>query len=131
MTTLQEYHDDNFINGDWVKSLSSTKIEIVDPSTEEVWGAVPASTVEDIDRAVQAAHNAFRGTGWSDIGAPARAEMMIRLADEFEARAERLAMIITSENAWPTMSTKLMNVLSLALLTSSPKLFASLVVLLP
>ena len=98
MTTLEEYHDDNFINGDWVKSLSDKKIEIVDPSTEEIWGAVPASNVEDIDAAVQAASRAFRGTGWSDIGAPARAAMMIRLAEEFEARAERLAMIITSEN---------------------------------
>jgi aldehyde dehydrogenase (NAD+) len=54
MTTLEEYHDDNFINGDWVKSLSDKKIEIVDPSTEEIWGAVPASNVEDIDAAVQA-----------------------------------------------------------------------------
>jgi aldehyde dehydrogenase (NAD+) len=98
MTTLEEYHDDNFINGDWVKSLSNKKIEIVDPSTEEVWGTVPASSVEDIDAAVQAAHRAFSGTGWSDIGAPARAAMMIRLAEEFESRAERLAMIITSEN---------------------------------
>ena len=70
MTTLEEYHDDNFINGDWVKSRSDKKIEIVDPSTEEIWGAVPASNVEDIDAAVQAASRAFRGTGWSDSAGP-------------------------------------------------------------
>lgn len=98
MTTLEEYHDDNFINGEWVKSLSAKRIEIVDPSTEQVWGAVPASSVEDIDAAVQAASRAFQGSGWSNIGAPARAELMVRLAEEFEARAERLAQIITSEN---------------------------------
>ena len=98
MTTLEEYHDDNFINGEWVTSLSDKRIEIVDPSTEEVWGAVPASNADDIDAAVQAASRAFKGSGWSDIGAPARAAMMVRLAEEFEARAERLAMIITSEN---------------------------------
>ena len=98
MTTLEEYHDDNFIDGDWVTSRSSQHIDVVDPSTEAVWGAVPASTIEDIDLAVQAAHRAFHGTGWSDIGAPARAEMMMRLADEFEARSERLAMLVTSEN---------------------------------
>ena len=98
MTTLREYHDDNFIDGEWVTSTSSNRIDIVDPSTEEVWGQVPASSVEDIDAAVNAASRAFRGTGWSDIGAPARAAMMVRLAEEFEARSEELAMLITSEN---------------------------------
>lgn len=98
MTTLSEYHDDNFIGGHWVKSLSSARIDVVDPSTEEVWGQVPASSVEDINAAVEAASRAFRGSGWSDIGAPARAERMIRLAEEFESRAEQLAMLITSEN---------------------------------
>lgn len=98
MTTLREYHDDNFIDGEWVTSTSAERVDIVDPSTEEVWGQVPASSVEDIDAAVNAASRAFRGSGWSDIGAPARAAMMVRLAEEFEARSETLAMLITSEN---------------------------------
>lgn len=98
MTELQMFRDDNFIGGNWVRSISSQRIQVFDPSTEEVWGEVPASSVEDIDAAVQAAHRSFTGSGWSDIGAQARAELMRRLADEFEARSEELALIITSEN---------------------------------
>lgn len=106
MTTLEEYHSDNFIGGEWVTSTSSKRIDVVDPSTEEIWGQVPASSVEDIDAAVQAAHRAFRGSGWSDIGAEARAQLMIRLAEEFEARSERLAMLITSENGTSITETR-------------------------
>jgi aldehyde dehydrogenase (NAD+) len=98
MTELREFHDDNFINGEWVPSRATDRIDVIDPSTEEVWGQVPASTVDDIDDAVNAAWRAFRGSGWSDIGASARAELMIKLADEFEAQSERLAMLVTSEN---------------------------------
>ena len=98
MTELRMYHDDNYIGGQWLSSSSTQRIQVIDPSTEEVWGEVPASSVEDIDAAVRAASRAFSGRGWSDIGADARAELMRKLADEFEARAEQLALIITSEN---------------------------------
>lgn len=106
MTELKMYRDDNFIEGDWVRSASSNRIEIIDPSTEEVWGEVPASNVEDINVAVQAAHRKFTGSGWSDVGAEARAEFMRRLADEFEARSEELALIITSENGTSITETR-------------------------
>ena len=98
MTELGEFHDDNFIDGEWVTSRATARIDVIDPSTEEVWGQVPASTSDDIDDAVNAAWRAFRAPGWSDIGASARGELMMRLADEFEAQAERLALLITSEN---------------------------------
>lgn len=101
MTTLEMYTDDLFIGGEWVKSKSGAYIDVTDPATEELWGRVPAADEADIDAAVQAASRAFRGKGWSDIGAAERAVYMNRLADEFEARAEQLSAIITSENGTP------------------------------
>ena len=101
MTTLEMYTDDLFIGGEWVKSKSGAYIDVTDPATEELWGRVPAADEADIDAAVQAASRAFRGRGWSDIGAAERAVYMNRLADEFEARAEQLSAIITSENGTP------------------------------
>lgn len=98
MTTLEEYHDDNFIDGEWVPSNSADRIDVTDPATEQVWGQAPSSNVVDIDAAVQGASRAFRGSGWSDIGAAGRAVYMLKLADELESRAERMAAIITSEN---------------------------------
>lgn len=106
MTTLEMYTDDLFIGGQWVKSTSGAFIDVTDPATEEVWARVPAADEADIDRAVKAASQAFRGKGWRDIGAQARAEYMKRLADEFEARSEALAQIITSENGTPISETR-------------------------
>jgi aldehyde dehydrogenase (NAD+) len=98
VTTLEEHHDDNFIDSEWVASNSTDRIDVINPATEEVWGQVPSSDFVDIDAAVGAASRAFRGTGWSDIGAAGRAVHMLRLADELETRAERMAALITSEN---------------------------------
>ena len=98
MATLEEYHTDNFIDGAWVASNSTDRIDVINPATEQVWGQVPSSDVVDIDAAVGAASRAFHGSGWSDIGAADRAVHMLRLADELETRAERMAAIITSEN---------------------------------
>ena len=103
MTALEMYTDDLFIGGEWVKSHSGAYIDVTDPATEELWARVPAADEEDINRAVAAASAAFRGTGWSDIGAAGRAEYINRLADEFEARGEQLSAIITSENGTPVM----------------------------
>ncbi|TQO20582.1 acyl-CoA reductase-like NAD-dependent aldehyde dehydrogenase [Rhodoglobus vestalii] len=98
MTTLEEYHSDNFIDGGWVASNSTDHIDVTDPTSEEIWGQVPSSNLVDIDAAVGAASRAFHGSGWSDIGAAGRAVYMVRLADELETRADRMAAIITSEN---------------------------------
>jgi len=98
VATLEEYHTDNFIDGAWVASNSTDRIDVINPATEQVWGQVPSSDVVDIDAAVGAASRAFHGSGWSDIGAADRAVHMLRLADELETRAERMAAIITSEN---------------------------------
>lgn len=104
MTALEMYTDDLFINGQWVKSRSGEFIEVIDPATEEVWAHVPAADAEDIDAAVRAGASAF--PAWSGMGAHARSEIMSRLADEFEARAEKLAHIITSENGTPITETR-------------------------
>ena len=98
MTTLEEYHTDNFIDGAWVASNSTDRIDVINPATEQVWGQVPSSDVADIDAAVGAASRAFHGSGWSDIGAAGRGVHMLRLANELETRSERMAAIITSEN---------------------------------
>jgi aldehyde dehydrogenase (NAD+) len=98
MTTLEEYHTDNFIDGAFVEAHSLERIDVIDPTTEQVWGHVPASDLVDLDAAVGSASRAFHCTGWSNIGAAGRAVFMVKLADELEKRSERMAAIITSEN---------------------------------
>ena len=49
-----------YINGAWVESDSSEKIEVINPANEELVGHVSAGTKSDIDKAVKAANQAFR-----------------------------------------------------------------------
>lgn len=106
MTLAQEHvHDDIFVDGRWQRSQSEAVIEVVNPATEEVWGQVPDADAADVDSAVRAADAAFRGTGWRDIGAHARAAIVLRFADELAARGEQIARVITSENGTPVTET--------------------------
>ena len=49
-----------YINGAWVESDSSERIEVINPANEELVGHVTAGTAADIDKAVQAANEAFK-----------------------------------------------------------------------
>ena len=99
--SLQAYHDDFFIGGQWVQAHSSARINVVNPATEEVWGHVPDADEHDVEAAVSAAHAAFTSGVWSGIGAAKRAEYINRFADELQARGEQMGTTITSENGTP------------------------------
>ena len=52
-----------YIDGQWVDPSSSSVIEVVDPSTEEVCAVISAGSGQDVERAVIAARRAF--ASWS------------------------------------------------------------------
>jgi len=47
--------DSLYIDGAWVSPSGSDTLDVIDSTTEEVFATIPAGTVADIDRAVQAA----------------------------------------------------------------------------
>ncbi len=51
--------DKLYIGGEWVEPAGEGSIDVVNPTTEEVVGRIPAGTAEDADRAVRAARAAF------------------------------------------------------------------------
>jgi len=90
-----------YVGGEWVGTSSTTMVEVVCPSTEEVVARVPDASIEDVDRAVAAARVAFDGGEWR-LATPAdRAEVLRRMADELQARADELASLITLECGAP------------------------------
>ncbi|MFD1505745.1 aldehyde dehydrogenase family protein [Georgenia yuyongxinii] len=94
---------DHFIDGGWVPSTGTARVAVVDPATEEEWGAVPLATGEDVDRAVAAARRAL--PGWAALAPSERAALMRRAADEIERRAQPLAWTNTRENGSPLAET--------------------------
>lgn len=96
---------DMFIDGQWVPAHSAARTEVVDPATEEIWGSVPDADREDVDAAVLAARTAFDAGPWPRLAPAQRAQYLLRIADEIEARALPLSMTNTRENGSPVMET--------------------------
>src|SRR5919202_783852 len=67
------HRDRLYIGGEWVEPHGSGSFEVIDATTEEVMGSVPAGDAEDLDRAVAAARAAF--DGWSQVPAHERAQV--------------------------------------------------------
>jgi phenylacetaldehyde dehydrogenase len=94
-----------FINGEWVEARSGKTIEVIDPATAQVIATVAAGDAADIDLAVKAARKAFESGPWPAMNASARAKLMWKLAEAFEANADEIAALETLNNGMPiTMS---------------------------
>ena len=96
-------HTDLFIGGQWRAASAAGRIDVVNPATEEVWASVPDADAADVDAAVRAARAAL--PDWRGIGAAARAEVVLRFADELAVRGEGMARVITAENGTPIAET--------------------------
>src|SRR3970040_1432449 len=86
----------NFINGEWVESRSGKSMENRNPAnTGELIGMFPLATEDDVNAAVDAAHEAYKS--WRLVPAPKRAEILFRAAEILVRRKEDLARDMTQE----------------------------------
>ncbi|HYJ46039.1 MAG TPA: aldehyde dehydrogenase family protein [Pyrinomonadaceae bacterium] len=86
----------NFINGEWVESVSSRTTENINPAnTDDVLGTIRQATRDEARAAVEAASNAFRG--WRSTPAPTRGRIIARAARLMEEHKEELAQLLTRE----------------------------------
>lgn len=86
----------NFINGEWVESASGRTYSLFESARpSEQIGAFPDSDEEDVNRAVQAAHDA--AWAWRLTPAPARAALLNRFAELLVQHREELAYILSAE----------------------------------
>lgn len=86
----------NFINGQWVKSSTESYIEVPNPATGEILAEVPISTQQDLEKAVEAAKQAF--TSWKKVAVPQRARILFKYQQLLIENWDELAKIITVEN---------------------------------
>jgi acyl-CoA reductase-like NAD-dependent aldehyde dehydrogenase len=87
------------IGGEPRAAATSEELEVINPATEEVVGAVPAATAEDVNSAVDAAKRAF--PDWSNRDAERRAAILSKAADLIDENTRELAGILTSEQGKP------------------------------
>ena len=91
----------NFVGGEWVTAAEEGVEQIVNPSTGEVIAEVPKGTEADVDRAVQAAKQAY--PEWRETTPGERAEILLALADLIDDHTDELAQI-ESQNVGKPLS---------------------------
>ena len=88
-----------YIGGNWENSISGETIQVLNPSTGEVFARVPAGNDQDVSKAVQAAEAAF--PEWSKKDPVARQDYLLgrRGCDWEEFRIPCLACKLRDGNA--------------------------------
>lgn len=89
----------HFIGGAWADPASDETIEVINATTEEVMGSVPAGTAADVDAAVAAA-NAAAGP-WRELSPFDRAAICTGIGARLQDRAEEIAGLISQELGSP------------------------------
>lgn len=89
----------NFIDGALVESKSKDRLDIINPSTGEVYTSSPNSRAEDINDAFQAASRAF--VTWGNSTPSERSLALFRIADVVEAHAEELVALESQNTGKP------------------------------
>ena len=85
----------NYMGGGWVDSSSQETLDVVNPATAEKIAEVPLSSRDEVDRAVDAAAEAF--TEWRETPPLTRARRLFRLKDLMEEQFDDLARTIVEE----------------------------------
>ncbi|GAC1656689.1 MAG: gamma-aminobutyraldehyde dehydrogenase [Ktedonobacteraceae bacterium] len=89
------------INGELVSSSSGKTVDDIGPASGQSIAQVPESSVEDVNRAVAAAHAAFDDGRWSSLPHGARAATLEKLASLLEAHAGELAELDSQDAGKP------------------------------
>src|ERR1700719_3961540 len=96
----------NFVDGREIEAGSGAMLDVHNPATRPVIARIPNSTAEDIDRAMKSARAAFEGRAWGGMDIRARARLVNRLADAFEANLESLYRLGTLKKRRPLNQTR-------------------------
>lgn len=85
----------NYINGQWQSSISDEYVAVDNPATADILAAVPLSSEQEVNEAVQAADDVFMS--WRRTPATDRVQYLFRFKNLLEKHRDELARIITDE----------------------------------
>ena len=119
--TAVQARDKIFIDGEWVEPEASETLEVINSTTEEAMGTIPACTAADADRAVVAARDAFES--WSQTSREERAGYLGAISAGLAERADEIAATISQELGMPLTLSKIIQAgLPIAQFGAMPKL---------
>jgi aldehyde dehydrogenase (NAD+) len=92
--------DRQLIGGEWVPACSGDTIDVINPATARLLGRVPRGGSADVDLAVAAAWEAFRG--WRDTDATTRGGLLGKWAELIDANAAEIGRLECLEVGHPS-----------------------------
>jgi succinate-semialdehyde dehydrogenase/glutarate-semialdehyde dehydrogenase len=88
-----------YIDGKWLLAEGGATFDVVNPADQSVVARVSNGAAPEIERAVQAAHAAFRE--WSVLAPKDRGQLLLRIQTLMQERRDELARLVTLENGKP------------------------------
>lgn len=101
-------HNGLFIDGRFSEALDEATFEVLNPHDGTVLATVAEAGEADVNRAVDAATQAF--PAWSSLAGSERGRRLLRLADAIEANADELARLESLDSGHPIHDTTLLDV---------------------
>ncbi|WP_422092069.1 aldehyde dehydrogenase [Tenacibaculum ovolyticum] len=89
----------NYINGEFVKPINGDYIDNYNPSIGEVYGQIPNSSKEDVEKAYNSAKSAFRQ--WSETTLDQRSIILSKIAELIKEKLSFLAEAESKDNGKP------------------------------
>ena len=86
-----------FIDGEFRDSGSGNKMDVIDPTTEEVVTQVVEANELDTEAAIKAARRAFTDGDWRNLSGHERGEYLWKIGDLIAKHAEELAFLQAKE----------------------------------
>lgn len=84
-----------YINGEFVESENKELIDVINPSTDEVVSQAPLGTINDVQKAIDAADAAQED--WEALPAVERGVYLRKIANKIRENADELTYIISEE----------------------------------
>ncbi|WP_104398545.1 acetaldehyde dehydrogenase ExaC [Vibrio penaeicida] len=94
---------DNYIGGKWIKPTQNEYFDNISPVNGKPYCQVARSTAEDIELALDAAHQVR--AQWANTSVTERSNILLKIADRIEENLEALAVAETWENGKPVRET--------------------------
>lgn len=90
-----------WIDGQEVPAQSGKTVPVIDPGLGEVIGSAASGDQDDVDRAVEAAHQAFVSPSWQALDPYQRGHLLWKWARKIEEEKDSIAELLSLENGKP------------------------------
>lgn len=99
---------ENFIDGQYCPPTNNQYLDNYEPATGQVYGQIPDSDINDVNKAITAAENAL--PAWRTMPLEQRADILYKLAVLIEANLAQLAEAESKDNGKPVSLAKTVDI---------------------